>query len=229
MTDHNLLAAIQVAQFNADGFVCIKNVLTRTQCDALGELAQPLPGAGERSMLGAPWCADMARLLREHLPEFIPTDHVAVQCTLFEKTAHKNWLVAVHQDLSIPVARRIDHPWLGGWSEKEGTIFVQPPSRVLAQLVCVRLHLDDCLEADGPLRLVPGTHQRGRIDQATAVELRKSLGETVCVAHAGDALIMRPLALHSSSRNTGTSRRRVLHFVFGPPTLPLGLAWHETV
>jgi hypothetical protein len=36
---------------------------------------------------------------------------------------------------------------------------------------------------------------------------------------------MRPLLLHASSKATGTSRRRVLHFVFGPPDLPLGLAW----
>ncbi|MBW8757712.1 MAG: hypothetical protein JF586_08890 [Burkholderiales bacterium] len=30
-----------------------------------------------------------------------------------------------------------------------------------------------------------------------------------------------PCATHAA----GTSRRRVLHFVFGPPDLPLGLAW----
>ncbi|GGP23808.1 phytanoyl-CoA dioxygenase family protein [Silvimonas iriomotensis] len=229
MTDHHLLAAIQVAQFKADGFVCMENVLSSAQCEALAQLAGPLSGAGERSLLQAPWCADVARLLREHLPEFIPADHVAVQCTLYEKTGQKNALVAVHQDLSIPVAKRFDHPWLGGWSEKEGTIFVQPPTSVLRQMVAVRLHLDDCLETDGPLRLVPGTHLLGRIEQPTAVELRRSLGETICVARAGDVLIMRPLALHSSSRSSGTSRRRVLHFVFGPPKLPFGLAWHEAV
>ena len=38
-------------------------------------------------------------------------------------------------------------------------------------------------------------------------------------------MLMRPLLLHASSKATGASRRRVLHFVFGPPALPHGLAW----
>jgi hypothetical protein len=39
------------------------------------------------------------------------------------------------------------------------------------------------------------------------------------------AMLMQPLLLHASSKATGTSRRRVLHFLFGPPALPCGLAW----
>lgn len=38
-------------------------------------------------------------------------------------------------------------------------------------------------------------------------------------------MAMRPLLLHASSKATGTSWRRVLHFVFGPAALPHGLAW----
>lgn len=38
---------------------------------------------------------------------------------------------------------------------------------------------------------------------------------------------MRPLLLHASSKATGRSRRRVLHFVYGPAQLPSGLRWHE--
>jgi predicted protein tyrosine phosphatase len=41
----------------------------------------------------------------------------------------------------------------------------------------------------------------------------------------GGALVMRPLILHASSKATSLSQRRVLHFVFGPPRLPLGLEW----
>jgi hypothetical protein len=40
---------------------------------------------------------------------------------------------------------------------------------------------------------------------------------------------MRPLALHTSSKATGTGRRRVLHVVFGPPELPFGLQWQHAV
>jgi len=38
-------------------------------------------------------------------------------------------------------------------------------------------------------------------------------------------LLMRPLLLHASSKSSGSSRRRVLHFLFGPPVLPCGLRW----
>jgi len=37
---------------------------------------------------------------------------------------------------------------------------------------------------------------------------------------------MRPLLLHASSKAHTPRHRRVLHFVFGPPALPLGLHWH---
>jgi hypothetical protein len=40
---------------------------------------------------------------------------------------------------------------------------------------------------------------------------------------------MRPLALHTSSKATGASRRRVLHFVFGPAELSYGLQWEHVV
>jgi hypothetical protein len=38
---------------------------------------------------------------------------------------------------------------------------------------------------------------------------------------------MRPLALHASSKATGTSRRRVLHIVFGPAEPGYGLQWPD--
>src|SRR5581483_5304455 len=41
----------------------------------------------------------------------------------------------------------------------------------------------------------------------------------------GGAMLMRPLLLHASSKVTVDSTRRVLHFVFGPEHLPVGLRW----
>ena len=46
-----------------------------------------------------------------------------------------------------------------GRSQKEGILFVQPPRAVLEQLVAVSVHLDDCAERHGPLRVVPGSHR----------------------------------------------------------------------
>jgi ectoine hydroxylase-related dioxygenase (phytanoyl-CoA dioxygenase family) len=155
----------------------------------------------------------------------LPAGHVAMQCTYFAKSVSRNWLVPVHQDLSIPVAERVDEPTLAGWSEKEGQLFVQAPREVLESLVAVRLHLDRCGEEDGPLQVVPGSHRDGVLSAEAAVQVRRAQGVVSCLAEQGDAVVMKPLLLHASSKATGTSQRRVLHFLFGPPSLPHGLQW----
>jgi hypothetical protein len=38
-------------------------------------------------------------------------------------------------------------------------------------------------------------------------------------------MIMRLLILHSSSKSSVASPRRILHFVYGPAALPEGLRW----
>jgi hypothetical protein len=65
----------------------------------------------------------------------------------------------------------------------------------------------------------------GRVTAQAASELRQAGTLVTCVQQSGDALAMRPLALHASSKATGTRKRRVLHILFGPPQLPFGLQW----
>jgi ectoine hydroxylase-related dioxygenase (phytanoyl-CoA dioxygenase family) len=108
---------------------------------------------------------------------------------------------------------------------KEGLLYVQPPQSVLAQLLAVRIHLEASREEDGPLRVIPGSHKLGVTSPEAAVAARKAGPEITCVVNPGAALVMRPLVLHSSSKATGTSKRRVLHFLFGPSNLPFGLSW----
>jgi ectoine hydroxylase-related dioxygenase (phytanoyl-CoA dioxygenase family) len=94
---------------------------------------------------------------------------------------------------------------------------------VLEQLVAVRIHIDDCPEESGGLRVVPKSHSQGRLSRERAEELRRHNGETAVPIARGEALVMRPLILHASSKATKVVQRRVLHFVFGPRSLPLGL------
>lgn len=104
---------------------------------------------------------------------------------------------------------------------------MQPPAELLEQLMAIWLHLDPCTDRDGPLQCVAGSHTQGRIDAAEAAEWRRTRHLVTCTANAGDVLLMRPLALHTSSKASGASLRRVLHFVFGPATLPYGLRWQQ--
>jgi ectoine hydroxylase-related dioxygenase (phytanoyl-CoA dioxygenase family) len=87
------------------------------------------------------------------------------------------------------------------------------------------VHLDDCTLADGPLRVVPGSHLNGVVSPHAAVQARAR--EVACVVQCGAALVMRPLLLHSSPKARGSSLRRVLHFLFGPREVPYGLSWQS--
>jgi len=214
-------------RFDVDGFAVLPALLHEAEMARVEARLAQRPQGAARELLDEPWCAELARRLQAEprLAGAIPATHVPVQCTAFEKSVDHNWLVPVHQDVAIPVARRVDDAALSGWSNKGGTWFVQPPADVLAQLVALRLHVDDCGVDDGPLKVVAGSHRAGRLDDAAAIALRDASGTVACPVPRGGAMLLRPLLLHASSKATGTSRRRVLHFLFGPPRLPRGLAW----
>jgi hypothetical protein len=216
-------------QLNERGYTLLPRCELKFDVRELHRIVESLAqaGAGIRRLLDAPWCLELSERIRLHpvLQPLLPNRAVPVQCTLFAKSGTRNWLVALHQDLSIPVAERIEAPGWTAWSEKAGEVFVQPPVSVLEQLVAVRLHGDDCDEGNGALRVVPGSHRLGRLSAAEGASARSELGEQTVRASAGDALVMKPLLLHASSRAANPLPRRVLHFVFGRPDLPGGLRW----
>jgi ectoine hydroxylase-related dioxygenase (phytanoyl-CoA dioxygenase family) len=223
------LSDSSITRVATQGYAIVADVLENRDIEKLSRDVSDLPDrdAGTRRLLDAQWCVDLAERLRtnRHLCCLLPTDAHAVQCTLFVKSTTQNWLVALHQDLSIPVAERVPSTRCSGWSEKEGDLFVQPPVAVLEQLLAVRLHLDDCNDRNGALRVVPGSHRLGRLSQSEASRIREQHGEHSVPVPRGGAMVMRPLLLHASSKATIDARRRVLHFVFGPSTLPDGLLW----
>lgn len=213
--------------FDDDGFSVVTALLPDAELARIDSALAGRSRVGARDLLAEPWCIELALRLQAdaRLGDALPRTHVPVQCTSFEKSVERNWLVPVHQDVAIPVAGRVAHPALSGWSDKGGTWFVQPPVDVLEQLVAVRLHIDDCGAGDGPLHVVPGSHRHGRLADASAIALRDACGTVACPVPRGGAMVLRPLLLHASSKATGSSRRRVLHFLFGPRALPCGLAW----
>lgn len=227
------MSGLALSTFQSQGYALVPQAVDQPACEALAAACAGVDSlsGGSRNMLQQPWCATLATRLRQHpvIAACLPRGAVAVQCTYFEKTADRNWLVAMHQDLSVPVAKPESAPGWHGWAQKEGHWFVQPPPAWLAQLVAVRLHLDECGPKDGPLRVIAGSHASGRLEAETIAALRQSQPEVICTAATGTALLMRPLLLHASSKSTGTGRRRVLHFLFGPAKLPFGLQWQDAI
>jgi len=166
------------------------------------------------------------RLLHdERLSEILSTELIPVQSTLFVKSIESNWLVPLHQDLSIPLAERAESLGWQGWSEKEDELFVQPPVSVLDSVLALRPHLDDCKERNGALRVVSGSHRLGRLTTAEAIRAKDEIGEVCVEIPRGGAMLMKPLLLHAWSKVSIGSVRRVLHFVFAPAELPGGLRW----
>jgi len=224
---------LTLAALDDVGLAEVPDVLSPEVCADVAAALDATGGRrpGTRNLLDLPCCQDLAVTLRAHaaIAPLLPPAAVAVQCTLFDKSADTNWLVGLHQDLSIPVHEKVTHPECHGWSEKEGILYAQPPVRLLQSLVAVRAHLDDCGPESGPLRVVPRSHRHGRLSAEEAKTLRRQHGDVACIARRGDVLAMRPLLLHSSSKAASGSRRRVLHFLFGPPELPCGLRWHRAV
>jgi ectoine hydroxylase-related dioxygenase (phytanoyl-CoA dioxygenase family) len=216
-----------------DGYIVASAVVDSEQAESIKQATKHavVAAAGTRNLLELGWCRDLVERIRSHssIRPSLPQSPVAVQCTFFDKTEERNWLVALHQDLSIPVKERIEDTRLGVWSQKEGQHFVQAPVELLEQLLAVRVHIDDCGLENGPLRVVPGSHRYGRLGDAGARRLRDIQGEVTCAIASGSALLLRPLLLHASSKATSPRHRRVLHFLFGPQVVGYDLRWQHAV
>ena len=164
-------------------------------------------------------------LVRPH----VAREPVPVRAIFFDKSPGGNWLVPWHQDLTLALRARAEVTGFGPWSVKDGVPHVQPPVDLLEQMLTVRLHLDDADEANGALRVLPGTHRLGRLSPVQVQEQRAQQADILCAATAGDALLMRPLLLHASGRSTSQRHRRVLHVEYAAFTLPDALHWHEGI
>lgn len=148
-----------------------------------------------------------------------------VRATLFDKTPGANWGVFWHRDLSIAVQKRHSLPDFHAWTRKAGVHCVHPPIDIMDRIVALRLHLDDCDEANGALRILPGTHRRLSLSQADIEQLERDDQQVRCDVPAGGAMLMKPLVLHASSPMTTGSGRRVIHFEFAASELPKPLDW----
>ena len=103
--------------------------------------------------------------------------------------------------------------------------YFQPSARVLATLLALRIHFDECGEDSGGLRLVPGSHHIGLIGDRALGEIGLERYES-CAASAGDVLLMRPLVLHRSGP-CRAPRRRVLHVVYAGGQPQEGFRWRS--
>ncbi|HVX62807.1 MAG TPA: phytanoyl-CoA dioxygenase family protein [Pirellulales bacterium] len=227
--------------FRRDGYFIRENVISGDEVQRLRHAVSELPNREEvrrkRSIYGVRNLLEIcpaARALaatasvRRFAAAVLGDGAFAVRAIFFDKVPGANWSLFWHQDKVIAVKERRDVPGFTAWSQKAGVWQVQPPAEVLAQMVAVRVHLDDCGPANGPLRVLPGSHRFGWLDEQLD-EWKRRVPEVVCMAASGGVVAMCPLTLHASAASETASHRRVIHIEYAAAELPAGLQWNNRI
>jgi ectoine hydroxylase-related dioxygenase (phytanoyl-CoA dioxygenase family) len=217
-----------------DGYAIVPDVLGPARLRSLiaafeGSAVSSVKRGGTRNLLDLPAARELATSddLRNLVRPILGDDAFVVRGILFDKTEDANWKVPWHQDVTIAVSNRIEVDGFGPWTTKQGVLHVQPPAYVMQHMLSVRIHLDDCPENNGALRVLPGSHLNGKLGESSIEQVVKEKNAVVCEVKAGGVLLMRPLLLHSSSASDIPRHRRVIHLDFANASLPDGLCWFE--
>ena len=211
------------------GFAILPQLLSATEVKRLLDNLENSPlhrsRAGIRHALKHPAVAELAndsRLL-SLAKQILGEEAIPFHATLFDKSPTANWLVMWHQDTALPIRERREMPGWGPWSVKEGVTYAHAPAPTLSNVVALRIHLDDSAESNGPLRVLPETHNLGVLDEQSIHKLTEEIAPAECLVDQGGVLAMRPLLVHASSKSTNMAPRRVLHIQYASSlTLPDG-------
>ncbi|HET6892062.1 MAG TPA: phytanoyl-CoA dioxygenase family protein [Pyrinomonadaceae bacterium] len=202
------------------GFWIEENVLSTPECDvivsALSEHVSGRGRAGARHLMANPIVATVAndhRLL-SLAQSLLGSGAVPFRATLFEKSGKANWLVVWHQDTALPLVAHTESKEWGPWSHKAGILYAHAPGWALSRVVALRLHLDDSTKGNGPLRVIPGSHDDGVLSDEKVFRIARHSKYVECEVPKGGVLVMRPLLIHASSKARSDSSRRVLHIEY---------------
>ena len=219
-----------MTDLNRYGYEIADLVLSDSACERMAEELPDVASGrgGVRNLIEHPTVAAMLRDPRFVRAISVP-GLVAVKATLFDKTPEANWRVQWHQDRMIAVCERREIEGYGPWAMKDGVPHVEPPAAVLEEMLAVRVHLDACGPDNGPLRVIPGSHQRGKLSAEEIAKLALSGPIAQITLPQGALLLMRPLLVHASSPATEANHRRVLHLELAPRQIIEPLQWHRSV
>lgn len=102
---------------------------------------------------------------------------------------------------------------------------MQPPLAVLEKMITLRLHIDAADESNACLKVIPGSHKYGVIQQPDISRIVSTDPVFYCRVAAGDAVVMRPHLLHASGKAAYPTHRRVVHLEYSSYPLPVGVNW----
>ncbi|HEX6278782.1 MAG TPA: phytanoyl-CoA dioxygenase family protein [Pyrinomonadaceae bacterium] len=139
---------------------------------------------------------------------------IPYKATLFNKTGKANWLVAWHQDVALPVESEFEADGWGPFTRKAGIIYGHAPTEVLHNVLALRIHLDASTSANGPLRVIAGSHKKRLANDAEFNQVVRNVAPVELTVGRGGVIAMSPLLVHASSKCAADQPRRVLHIEY---------------
>ena len=209
-----------VDQVIKEGFAIAPECVSTTEIDALvsalNESTLQRSRAGIRHLMHHPHVEELARSssLLDLARSVLGPDALPYRATLFDKSPDSNWLVAWHQDRSLPLRKRENRPGWGPWSIKDGILYAHAPAEALSQILALRVHIDSSTTDNGPLRVLPETHNDGVLTDNAIEKLVARVSPLECTVARGGVVAMRPLLVHASSKSQSQYPRRVLHIEY---------------
>jgi len=193
------------------------SILNAFPSDRAGTRLKGIAGLAERiGKESKPWVIARDRLGAKSQP---------VRAILFDKNMTTNWSLDWHQDRTIAVTERKEIQGFRNWTVKQGIQHVEPPFELLANMVTLRIHLDDVGPDNAPLRIAPGSHKLGRLAEEDYASVVMQCGEVECLAKSGDIWSYSTPILHASKMSARPQRRRVLQVDYSASHLPAELQW----
>ena len=233
------MSTLSHPQLATDGYYTIEGAISAVQCDQLLaqiQTASRLNQGSIRSSKGTVYAArnlidcldDLVPLVQStgldsHLKREIGNDCGLVRVLYFDKPSDRSWSLPFHKDLTIAVQdNSLPTEHFSKPTRKSGVDHVEASEQLLQNMLTLRIHLDEVTDANGPLQVIPGSHQSGKTVVAYDREAVKILVDR------GDVLAMRPMIAHGSGHTDPDKQlhRRILHLEFcGTPDLPDGYQW----
>ncbi|CAL4868736.1 hypothetical protein MMA231_03025 [Asticcacaulis sp. MM231] len=214
--------------FSAGGAALYPAILAPEEVqDLAGRMEALISGRPGKRLVGMEWdgLVDAEGRIGRIAAGLIGMQAKPVRVAVLDKTVEANWSVAWHQDRTIALRERIETDGFGPWSTKDGICHVAPPVSLLAGMVTLRVHLDDCPADNAPLKVALGSHVLGFVAADRAARVAEAHPILSCLAEAGDIWAYSTLILHASERAQKAGRRRVLQVDYAAEDLPGNLEW----
>ena len=209
-----------ITDIEENGYGIVRDIVNKSEANNLLEKLAgaelPRSRAGIRHLMATPGVSTVAHAenVFASVKAILGERAIPFRATLFDKSPESNWLVMWHQDTALPLLDKKESEGWGPWSVKDGVTYAHAPAKALERVLAVRLHLDDSNLRNGPLRILPGTHNSGVLTDEEIHGLSETVQAVECPVPRGGAILMRPLIVHASSKSTSKEPRRVIHIEY---------------